>query len=52
MLNIVICEDQKDFLVRIKKCVSNIIREENLNAKIALTAQNPVDVLDFLGYAT
>ena len=48
MLQIFICEDDKEFLTNIQKCVSNYVLMEGLPMSIACATTSPYDVLDYL----
>ncbi|MCL2226484.1 MAG: response regulator transcription factor [Oscillospiraceae bacterium] len=48
MLSVFICEDNEEFLSRIKKYIDNFIKSENLNAAIACATTNPDKLLEYI----
>lgn len=48
MLNIFICEDNKEHLEKIQKIISNTLLIEDLDMKISLSTSDPYDILDYI----
>lgn len=48
MLNVIICEDNENQRKRITKFIEDSIMIENLDMKIALSTENPMEIIEYL----
>lgn len=48
MLNIMVCEDDTQQLMKLKKYIEGSIMIENLDMKIVLSTENPEDIIEYL----
>lgn len=48
MLNVFICEDNKNHLEKIQKIISNTLLIENLDMKISISTSDPYEILDYI----
>ncbi len=48
MLNVIICEDDENQRKRIAKFIEDSIMIENLDMKIALSTENPMEIIEYL----